>query len=83
MSASGGSGGMHIALLFILPASVALDPSSKAVPAAAPVALVTTYDAFVATEETPATVDLVQPAVLIDQRGGTRLEDCSALNPIA
>jgi hypothetical protein len=56
---------MNFALLLLAPASAAAHLTPPA-PAAAPVAAVTVYNAFVATEETPATKDLVNRAILGD-----------------
>ena len=48
---------MNFALLLLVPTGAALTPPS------APVVTVTTWDAFVATEETPPAPELVVPAV--------------------
>jgi hypothetical protein len=62
---------MHIAMLLILPASAAVQVPTAT--AAGPVASVTTYNAFVATEETPAVKELLQPAVLIQPKVKQRI----------
>ena len=48
---------MNLALLLLVPTSAALTPVS------APTVTATTWDAFVATEETPPAPELVVPAV--------------------
>ena len=48
---------MNFALLLLVPTSAALTPAD------APAVTVTTWDAFVATEETPPAPELVVPAV--------------------
>ena len=66
---------MNIAMLFILPASAAAQVPPPTAAAAGPVASVTTYNAFVATEETPAVKELVQPAVLIQPTAKPAISD--------
>lgn len=55
---------MNLVLLLLLPASAAADIAPT--PTAASAITADTYDAFVATEETPPVQELVVPAVLKD-----------------
>jgi len=74
--------GMNLALLLLVPASAATDLTPPA-PAAAPVAAVTTYDAIVATEETPATKELTRPAVFIEDAAAKAIAGASGTRWIA
>ncbi|HUP67638.1 MAG TPA: hypothetical protein VM145_05460 [Sphingomicrobium sp.] len=56
---------MNLALLLLMPVSASANIEPRPAPAA-PVAAVTAYDAMVATEETPAAVDIAKPAVFIE-----------------
>ena len=73
---------MNLALLLLVPTSAAADlmPPARV---AAPVAAVTTYDAIVATEETPATKDLTKPAVFIEDAAAKAIVGASGTRWIA
>ena len=73
---------MNLALLLLLPASAATDVTPPARKHAA-VAVVTTYDAMVATEETPATGELTNPAVFIEDSVGKAIVSTSGTRWIA
>ena len=73
---------MNLALLLLVPTSAAVDLTPPA-RAAAPVAAVTTYDAIVATEETPATKDLTKSAVFIEDGAAKAIVGASGTRWIA
>jgi hypothetical protein len=74
--------GMNFALFLLLPASAATDLTPPA-RAAAPAATVTTYDAILATEDTPAANDLAKPAVFIEDKAGKSVISASGTRWIA
>jgi hypothetical protein len=70
---------MNLALLLLVPASAAMDLT----PPPATARAVTTYDAIVATEETPAVQDLVKPAVFIGDGAKSPIIGSDSPGPIA
>jgi hypothetical protein len=70
---------MNLALLLLLPASAATDLTPP--PSAA--RAVTTYDAIVATEQTPAVKDLVKPAVFVGDGAKSPVVGTASPGPIA
>ena len=70
---------MTFALFLLLPASAATDLT----PPPAPAGAVTTYDAIVATEETPGLKDLAKPAVFIGDGAKNPIIGSASSGPIA
>jgi hypothetical protein len=70
---------MNLALLLSLPASAAMDLT----PPPAPASAVTTYNAIVAVEETPAVKDLARPAVFVGDGAKSPIIGSASPGPIA